>query len=78
VLGGAAQKAFDISQEPDTVRDRYGRDSLGDKTLLARRLVEAGVTFVTSSDAWGHWDHHRRRGSLGRHRPRTHADASAA
>ena len=58
VLGGAAQKAFDISQEPDAVRDRYGRDSLGDKTLLARRLVEAGVTFVTLSDAWGHWDHH--------------------
>ncbi|MFM7036081.1 MAG: DUF1501 domain-containing protein [Planctomycetaceae bacterium] len=58
VLGGAAQKAFDISQEPDSVRDRYGRDSLGDKTLLARRLVEAGVTFVTLSDAWGHWDHH--------------------
>jgi hypothetical protein len=58
VLGGAAQKAFDISQEPDSVRDRYGRDSMGEKTLLARRLVEAGVTFVTLSDAWGHWDHH--------------------
>ncbi|MEY3458296.1 MAG: hypothetical protein RL215_1453, partial [Planctomycetota bacterium] len=58
VLGGAAQKAFDISLEPDSVRDRYGRDSMGEKTLLARRLVEAGVTFVTLSDAWGHWDHH--------------------
>ena len=58
VLGGAAQKAFDISNEPDAVRDRYGRDSMGEKTLLARRLVEAGVTFVTLSDAWGHWDHH--------------------
>lgn len=58
VLGGTAQKAFDITREPDAVRDRYGRDSLGDKTLLARRLVEAGVTFVTLSDAWGHWDHH--------------------
>jgi hypothetical protein len=58
VLGGAAQKAFDLSQEPDAVRDRYGRDSLGEKALLARRLVEAGVTFVTMSDAWGHWDHH--------------------
>ena len=58
VLGGAAQRAFDLTQEPDEVRDRYGRDSLGEKTLLARRLVEAGVTFVTLSDAWGHWDHH--------------------
>ena len=58
VLGGAAQKAFDLSAEPDEVRDRYGRDSFGDKALLARRLVDAGVTFVTLSDAWGHWDHH--------------------
>lgn len=58
VLGGSAQKAFDLSQESDEVRDRYGRDSLGEKALLARRLVESGVTFVTLSDAWGHWDHH--------------------
>jgi hypothetical protein len=58
VLGGAARQAFDISQESDTMRDRYGRDSMGEKALLARRLVEAGVTFVTLSDAWGHWDHH--------------------
>lgn len=58
VLGGAAQKAFDLSTEPDSVRDRYGRDSFGDKALLARRLVDAGVTFITMSDAWGHWDHH--------------------
>ncbi len=58
VLGGAAQKAFDLSDEPDEVRNRYGRDSFGDKALLARRLVDSGVTFVTMSDAWGHWDHH--------------------
>lgn len=58
VLGGAAQKAFDLNQESDEVRNRYGRDSLGEKALLARRLVEAGVTYVTLSDAWGHWDHH--------------------
>lgn len=58
VLSGAAQRAFDINQEPDAVRDRYGRDSMGEKALLARRLVEAGVTYVTMSDAWGHWDHH--------------------
>ncbi len=58
VLGGAAQNAFDLNSEPEHVRDRYGRDSFGDKALLARRLVESGVTFVTMSDAWGHWDHH--------------------
>ena len=58
VLSGAAEKAFDVSQEPDEVRDRYGRDSMGEKTLLARRLVEAGVSYVVMSDAWGHWDHH--------------------
>jgi hypothetical protein len=58
VLGGAAEKAFDISQESAKLRDRYGRDSMGEKTLLARRLVEAGVTYVVMSDAWGHWDHH--------------------
>jgi len=58
VLSGAMQRAFDLKQEPDSVRDRYGRNSMGEKTLLARRLVEAGVTFITLSDAWGHWDHH--------------------
>lgn len=58
VVGGAAAKAFDLSEESDEIRDRYGRDSMGQKALLARRLVEAGVTFVTMSDAWGHWDHH--------------------
>lgn len=58
VLSGEAERAFDLSREPDSVRDRYGRDSMGEKALLARRLIEAGVTFVTLSDAWGHWDHH--------------------
>ncbi len=58
VLGGAAQRAFDLNQESAEVRDRYGRDSFGDKALLSGRLIEAGVTFVTMSDAWGHWDHH--------------------
>ena len=58
VLGGTAERAFDLSRESAKTRDRYGRDSLGEKTLLARRLVEAGVTYVVMSDAWGHWDHH--------------------
>ncbi|MCC7421288.1 MAG: DUF1501 domain-containing protein [Planctomycetaceae bacterium] len=58
VLSGAAHQAFDLSRESDATREKYGRNSLGEKTLLARRLVESGVTFVTLSDAWGHWDHH--------------------
>src|SRR5262249_19096424 len=52
VLSGKAQRAFRVDLEPATVRDAYGRDSLGEKALLARRLVEAGVTFVVVSGAW--------------------------
>ena len=52
-----AQKAFDIHSEPAAVRDRYGRNGLGQRALLARRLVEAGVPFITLYD--GGWDHHR-------------------
>src|SRR5262249_36429854 len=39
--------AFDLAREPVRVRDRYGRHTVGQSTLLARRLVEAGVPFVT-------------------------------
>lgn len=52
----AAQKAFDIDSEPDALREAYGRNSFGQRALLARRLVEAGVPFVTIND--GGWDHH--------------------
>jgi uncharacterized protein (DUF1501 family) len=52
----AAQRAFEIHRESDAVRDRYSRTSLGQRALLARRLVEAGVPFVTLND--GGWDHH--------------------
>jgi hypothetical protein len=41
------KQAFDISQESDKLRDRYGRNVVGQSTLLGRRLVEAGVPFVT-------------------------------
>ena len=41
------RKAFDLSSEPEAVRDRYGRTTYGQSCLLARRLVEAGVKFVT-------------------------------
>ena len=43
----AALKAFDISQESEETRNRYGRNSIGQRCLLARRLVEAGVRLVT-------------------------------
>lgn len=42
-----ARNAFDLSKEPDSVRDRYGRNRFGQCCLLARRLVEGGVRFVT-------------------------------
>jgi uncharacterized protein (DUF1501 family) len=51
-----AQAAFRIGDEPAKVRERYGRNSFGQRALLARRLVEAGVPFVTIND--GGWDHH--------------------
>lgn len=51
-----AQAAFDISKESDQVRDAYGRNGFGQRALLARRLVEAGVPFITVYD--GGWDHH--------------------
>jgi uncharacterized protein DUF1501 len=56
VVGGAARKAFDISSEKPELRDRYGRTPWGQSTLLARRLVEAGSTWVTVH--MGGWDHH--------------------
>ncbi len=56
----AAQRAFRIEQEEDGVRDRYGRNTMGQSLLLARRLVEAGVAFVTVNDQGGQlgWDTH--------------------
>jgi uncharacterized protein (DUF1501 family) len=54
-----AKKAFQIENEPETVRDRYGRTSLGQGVLLARRLVEAGVRFVTVSRGFNAYDHHK-------------------
>lgn len=45
--GSAGRQPFELDREPDSVRDRYGRHPLGQNLLLARRLVEAGVGFVT-------------------------------
>jgi hypothetical protein len=47
VASRAAQAAFDLGREPDRVRDAYGRTPFGQRALLARRLVEAGVPFIT-------------------------------
>ncbi|MFG0336222.1 MAG: DUF1501 domain-containing protein [Maioricimonas sp. JB049] len=58
VLSGAAREALDIEQEDDATRDRYGRGPWGHYTLMARRLVEAGVGFVTVD--MPHWDNHSR------------------
>jgi len=54
------QKAFDLSQEPARLRDRYGRHSWGQSHLLARRLIEAGVRFVTTVNGQSIiWDTHK-------------------
>jgi hypothetical protein len=58
VISRQVEEAFAIDREPDRVRDAYGRTSVGEKALLARRLVEAGTTFVLVSGAWGYFDHH--------------------
>jgi hypothetical protein len=57
VTSPAAKKAFDLSEEPVRVRDRYGRHRHGQSALLARRLIEAGVRFVSVETAW--WDTHQ-------------------
>ena len=62
VVGGTARKAFDISREPQAIRDRYGPHIWCQQALLARRLVAAGVNFVTIDlsyhTASGTWDTH--------------------
>jgi hypothetical protein len=65
VTSQESRRAFDIRQEPASLRDRYGRNTYGQSLLLARRLVEAGVRLITVY--WGgglnnpddYWDTHR-------------------
>jgi len=57
ITSDEAQKAFDISHEPDEIREKYGRNDFGQRLLLARRLTEVGVPFVTVYS--GGWDDHR-------------------
>jgi hypothetical protein len=54
---GDAGKVFDLSQEKNELRDRYGRSKLGQSCLMARRLVEKGVPYVTINA--GGWDTHK-------------------
>ena len=51
-----AREAFNLAAEPDKVKDEYGRNAAGQRMLLARRLIEAGVRFVSLTA--GGWDHH--------------------
>ncbi len=51
-----AREAFDLSKESPKLREEYGKGEAGSRFLLARRLVEAGVPFVTA--LYGKWDHH--------------------
>lgn len=68
IAGGKAREAFDIGKEPEKVRDRYGRSTHGQCVLLARRLVEAGVSLVQVNWAshdkklpnGGGWDTHEK------------------
>ena len=73
LMAPEAKGAFDLTREPDPVRDRYGRNEYGESFLLARRLVQSGVRLVTV--VWSYicpdgnvanvWDNHGGTGSLG-------------
>lgn len=64
LMGSNAAEAFDLSQEPNSVREAYGRGRFGQGCLMARRLIERGVSFVevTLGDIDGNsiaWDTHQ-------------------
>jgi uncharacterized protein (DUF1501 family) len=59
ILTPAVRDAFDLSKEAEKTKERYGKDSIGQSALLARRLVEAGSRFVTAAGYHGtSWDTH--------------------
>ena len=59
LLNPSVQHAFDLGKEPEKLRDRYGRDTIGQSALLARRLVESGARFVTAAGFHSNsWDTH--------------------
>ncbi|QDU58815.1 DUF1501 domain-containing protein [Aeoliella mucimassa] len=57
LIVGDAGKVFDPNQEPEEVRQRYGRNTFGQSCLVARRLVEAGVPYITIN--YKGWDTHK-------------------
>jgi hypothetical protein len=64
LISPAVRQAFDLREEPDAVRERYGRTKIGSRCLLARRLVEAGAPFIMvdygyDPDYGNLWDNHR-------------------
>lgn len=66
LTGGGARRAFNIGEESDATRDRYGRSKFGQSVLLSRRLVEAGVSLVQvnwqqlkGKENNGSWDTHK-------------------
>jgi hypothetical protein len=56
ISSDSAREAFNLKKESDKLRDEYGRNTAGQRFLLARRLVEAGVRMVSLN--YGSWDHH--------------------
>lgn len=56
ISSAKAQEAFDLKQESEEIKNEYGKNQAGMRMLLARRLVESGVRFVTLT--YGGWDHH--------------------
>ncbi|MDA1051932.1 MAG: DUF1501 domain-containing protein [Planctomycetota bacterium] len=69
LAGGSARQAFDLNKESEAMRDRYGRSKFGQSVLLARRLVEAGVSLVQvnwqqleGKENYGSWDTHKKHG----------------
>ena len=64
---GDAGKVFDLSQEKDDLRDRYGRTTFGQSCLVARRLVERGVPYITINYQGG-WDTHKQNFQVMRNR----------
>ncbi len=58
MMYGEARKLFDLTQEKNEVREAYGRNTFGQSCLMARRLVEAGVPYITIN--YKGWDTHKR------------------
>ena len=58
IVDGRVRQALDLEREPASVRERYGLNKIGQSLLLARRLIEAGVRFVSYNDFNQRWDTH--------------------